>query len=230
MYVRFSQRMGLQPVRSVIQVDSLDQDTRTELWNFSLTAIEASLQGGRFSASSKLLTTMWTDLWRQPADELPMYASESVSRIKAALLTSDWASAYDLIEFICQFFGIDTIAAAYNEILERNLCGYRFIQLQLAPVVSDTEVAAIERTLEDLHASDVVRHHLTRALDLLADRADPDYANSVKESISAVEAQLKAITGVSPMGPAVDALRVQSPELHAAMARSWKSLYGYASD
>jgi hypothetical protein len=222
--------MGLQPVRSVIQVNSLDPETRTDLWNLSLNLITATLEGSNRSASSKLLIKIWTQLWRRPVDELPHVSGDTLFLVKTNFLNAEWNSTYDLVEFISQHFGGDGVASAYNEILERNLCGYRFISGQLAPVFSDMDVAAVEGALEDPDVADVVRHHLERALALLADRADPDYANSVKESISAVEAQLKLITGESPMGRAIDALQAAAPRLHPALARSWKALYGYTSD
>ncbi len=227
--MRFSQRMGLQPVRNVIQVTALDAETRTDLWNVSINLITATL-GSSFSASSSLLLEIWTELWRRPVDELPRHASDTLRQVKDNFLKAGWDSTYDLVELICQHFNSDGVAATYNEILQRNLCGYRFIAGQLAPVVSDTDVGAVEGALEDPDVADVVRHHLSRALGLLADRSDPDYANSVKESISAVEAQLKLLTGQAPMGRAVDALQAAAPHLHPALARSWKALYGYASD
>jgi len=217
-------------VWNLLFLASLDQDTRTELWNFSRTLVEASLQQSTRSASSALLVRIWRDLWRQPADDMPVMAHHTIVQLKSTFLDAGWDYTYDAVEFICQFFNNETVAAAYNDILVRNLCGFRFIGMQLAPVVSETEVGAVERPLEDPEVSDVVGHHLSRALGLLADRADPDYANSVKESISAVEAQLRSITGKSPMGSALDALKDGHPELHPALVKSWKSLYGYASD
>lgn len=45
--------------------------------------------------------------------------------------------------------------------------------------------------------------HLTKALSLLSDRNKPDYRNSIKESISAVEATCKSLTGISTLDKAL---------------------------
>ncbi len=42
----------------------------------------------------------------------------------------------------------------------------------------------------------MVNIHISKAITLLSDRDKPDYENSIKESISAVEALCEVITGV----------------------------------
>lgn len=54
-------------------------------------------------------------------------------------------------------------------------------------VTNEREVELVETALQDSRFNSVTTH-LKTALRLLADREKPDYRNSVKESISAVEA------------------------------------------
>jgi len=53
-----------------------------------------------------------------------------------------------------------------------------------------------------------VREHLNQALKLLSDRKKPDYRNSIKESISAVESLSKIISkqDKATLGPALNAV------------------------
>jgi hypothetical protein len=63
---------------------------------------------------------------------------------------------------------------------------------------------------------------------MLSDRSKPDYRNSIKEAISAVEATCRLVTGMegATLG---DALK-KIPDLHPALQKSFLALYGFTSD
>ena len=79
--------------------------------------------------------------------------------------------------------------------------------------------------------SDPVRTHLTRALELFADRQKPDFRNSIKESISAVEALCQQATGdkKATLGDALKRLKA-SATLHPTLETAFQKLYGYTND
>jgi hypothetical protein len=66
---------------------------------------------------------------------------------------------------------------------------------------------------------------------LLSDRKAPDYRNSIKEAISAVEAVCQLVTGSQKMSLG-EALKKMEPKLnlHPAMREAFLKLYGYTSD
>jgi hypothetical protein len=76
-----------------------------------------------------------------------------------------------------------------------------------------------------------VSTHIETALKLLSDRNRPDYRNSMKESISAVEALCKIIAqnDKATLGPALDAVAAKT-KLHPKLQDGFKALYGYTSD
>ncbi|KAB0477571.1 hypothetical protein, partial [Pseudomonas vancouverensis] len=76
-----------------------------------------------------------------------------------------------------------------------------------------------------------VQLHLNQALKLMSDRQNPDYRNSIKESISAVESICKIITqdDKATLGKALKIIE-EKYSLHAALKSSLSQLYGYASD
>jgi hypothetical protein len=88
----------------------------------------------------------------------------------------------------------------------------------------------IEKALEDKDFPGVATH-LRRALELLSDRESPDYRNSIKESISAVESLAKTITG-NPKATLGQALNVIERErkIHPSLLEAFSKLYGYTSD
>jgi hypothetical protein len=63
-----------------------------------------------------------------------------------------------------------------------------------------------------------VSKHIDTALKLLSDKQNPDYRNSMKESISAVEAVCKIIA------------KNEKTKLHQRLRDGFKALYAYTSD
>jgi len=76
-----------------------------------------------------------------------------------------------------------------------------------------------------------VREHLGQSLTLLSDRKKPDYRNSIKESISAVESLGKIVSkqNKATLGPALNAVE-KTTKLHPVLKEAFQKLYGYTSD
>ena len=71
-----------------------------------------------------------------------------------------------------------------NSVLEEELSGYRFIQNTVSPITNKDEIEEVEVALD---SPAPVALHIQRALELLSDKVQPDYRNSIKEAIRAVE-------------------------------------------
>jgi hypothetical protein len=115
-------------------------------------------------------------------------------------------------------------------ILEEELAGYRMVENIVTPITDEQEINTITEALEDTTFSGV-SSHLKRALELLSNRENPDYRNSIKESISAVESMAKVIAQ-KPKADLEEALKVleRSGKIHGALKASFSNLYGYTSD
>lgn len=76
------------------------------------------------------------------------------------------------------------------------------------------------------------QHHLGQALAHLADRTNPDYANSIKESVSAVESVCRQITSKpkATLGDGIKALKSAGVTIPPTLEKGWLSLYGDTSD
>lgn len=103
---------------------------------------------------------------------------------------------------------------------------------EIAPITNETEIATIEQSADTAFQS--VNQHIQKALSLYADIQSPDYENSIKESISAVEAICCIITGLSganaSLGKVIKKLKDNGVHIHLAMEQAFSSLYGYTSD
>ena len=114
-----------------------------------------------------------------------------------------------------------------NSEFERLNFAYRIVKGKIVDITSEGEIAEIEKAIED--SSENIRKHLTNALALLAIRPEGDYRNSIKESISAVEAYCREKTGERTLGKALCHLESTSIVIPDVLKTSFDLLYGYAN-
>jgi hypothetical protein len=237
----FSQRKGLKPIKSVMQVDSMDDDLRNGLWNALKIFYwhKADESGYSYQLSSiqdihLLLVFIWRDYFKKPIENIDNNWNIVRTSIKKYFFDCTWNEAYDFIEFIANTYKGESNNEEFMEfcnfILEREMSAYRFIAGQLAQITSEEEVNSIEEALNDTSALKPANNHLTTALNLLSDRKSPDYRNSIKESISAVEAMCNIINGnKSTLGQALKQIEAKIA-LHPALKGAFSNLYGYTND
>ncbi len=117
--------------------------------------------------------------------------------------------------------------------LEREISAYRFVNGYIAKITSDQEINEVEDAVKISSSMgfEGVNKHLNKALDMLSSRKSPDYRNSIKESISAVESIAKLIAG-DPKAELGKALKIIQEKigLHPALLKGFLSIYGYTSD
>ncbi|MCD4841696.1 MAG: hypothetical protein K8R08_06800 [Methanosarcinales archaeon] len=205
----FSHRHGLKPVKNVIQIDSIDDDLRNRLWDslkiFYWDKVQHEwvsdiLKYGEDSEKGivLLIRNLWHKYYKKPLDTIDDNWSLIYDEIRRYFFLSDWFEVYDFIEFIAYNYPFNNINSNFmkfcNNILEQELSAYRFVGSKITQITSEIEISEIEEAFEASDSLRPVKIHLKTALDLLADRKSPNYRNSIKESISAVEAICKSIT------------------------------------
>lgn len=235
----FSERHGYKEVRSVVQRESLDEVTRMGLWNVLSVVPQLTISNGQSHAASTFLLSAWIGYFKEARDEVPSNARMWLI-CKEVLISSPWNDAFDLLEFVVRnidqhFRGNmsnteESLVRAFNQVFERELVGYRFIGQEITPIDGALEIDAVATGSEDAKAVESAHHHLGKALEHLSDRENPDYLNTIKESISAVEAIARRITGKQTLGEALGALNDAGLEFHGALLKAWGAMYGYTSD
>lgn len=125
----------------------------------------------------------------------------------------------------------ERVTSLLNYSLEKEFSAYRILNNNIVEITSDVEINEIETAINSAENSNSTKQHLSRALELLSDRKTPDYRNSIKESISSVEALCMEITG-NPKATLGQALKLieKSTELHKSLQSAFGSLYGWTSD
>jgi hypothetical protein len=236
----FSERQGLKPIRQVLQADSMDAELRSRLWNVlrdrCLNVSEPYLFSDRGNANLlRLCRTLWHDYFKRPTDTIPYYPNEAIGEIRKYCFDCEWYEVYDLIEFVAHrsiYTSPSNAMTEFNEVLGSELSAYRFVGGKIAPISSEQERRSIESAIAQTSDSfSNSSEHLQQAVTLLARKPTPDYRNSIKESISAVEALCAVVTGNSKvtLGQALKVIDTEAP-LHGALRSAFEKLYGYTSD
>lgn len=114
-----------------------------------------------------------------------------------------------------------------NAEFERLNFAYRVVGEEITEITSQNEIGAIEEAMKN--ASHNIRMHLNRALELYSQRPNADYRNSIKESISAVEAFCREKTGESTLGKALNQLEKKGMVIPKSLKSAFDNLYTYTN-
>ncbi|WBG62202.1 AbiJ-NTD4 domain-containing protein [Pseudomonas citronellolis] len=237
--MKFSERYGYMKPREAIQIDSMDEQLRTALWNLLIIYVLKRHCSMEYWGDPlhfrffELTNRLWLDFYEKALDTMPQSWAKVVAYIRSEFYSCDWYVVYDLVEFVVDEYnfesGKEQFVNELNRILEKYVSAYRFVSSKVVQITEGQEVDEIEEVISDAKGAE--RTHIQRALELLSDRENPDYRNSVKESISAVESLIQRILGdeKGTLGQMLKRLE-EKVGLHAALRSAFNNLYGYASD
>lgn len=235
--MRFSEEKGFRKVRTAVQREEMDSTLRNGLWNvlhtrlFTNTHFTFGASMYQPSPLDDLVNSLWQSHFELPADEAPQGEESQVATIRDFFFRAKWFQIYDLIAFIIsRLDSPPVIVGEINQVLERNLSAYRFVQGKFVEITSEAELATVDDAIQQSDFA-AAAQHLARALELLADIKNPDPRNSIKESISAVESAAKEIAG-TPKATLEDAIKIleKRGKLHPSLKAGFSKLYGYTSD
>ena len=242
---RFSERVGAQAMPRQIQVESMDEALQNSLWNSLLDRFHENR--GEWVRVTHILAKYFFMI---PVDTVPDTERAARKWMRDRFYEAEWYQIYDLVEYVVKYIDnikgplarssyghyeneFNNFVQEVNSILARELSGYRFVGEVLAPITDPVEVAAIERAANEMLVGGLsgAATHIRTALSMLGRKPSPDYRNSIKESVSAVEsaANLTAGTDEGGVARAIEVLAAKS-EIHPALRTALKQLYGYSSD
>jgi hypothetical protein len=245
--VTFSDRHGYTKARESLQLEAVDPPLRNRLWTLLKIFYWDGIEYYRddFNDSGYFLDyppnkdfrtfcqRTWHNYYKEPLDTLPNRWDEIRERFRDEFLSRKWYEVYNFLEWIAEQFPdkkqrSEKFVNACNKVLEEEKAGYRFIKGQITPITDANEMASIDKAASTSEGA--VASHLDRSLELLSDRKNPDYRNSIKEAISAVEALAIKVAGQkSTLGQLLKTFDDHVP-LHPALKGAFEKLYGYTSD
>ena len=229
----FSQKYGYTSAGKSFQREMVSDELRVQLWNvlkITVWNLHDNHEGNK--KLGRLVRRLWFDHFNKDLDALPdfyKYGNGAYDKLKEHFFSCTWFQVYDFLEFIIQDATkvlSDEKIQWLNKTLEKFNSAYRIVDESVVEITDENEIEAIEVALS--HPEKPVRDHLASALSKLSDKESPDYRNSIKESISAVEAACRILTG-KKSATLGDALK-KVDNLHPVMKQAFDKLYGYTSD
>lgn len=243
--MRFSQRTGITPATKLAQRESIDEELRASLWSllslFYWDNYEPPRREmyGRFdyvqdSSLHPLVLSLWLHYFKRPTDTIDKYWEQCHGRLRKYFFEAEWYEVYDFVEFVADYGPEEQklkFIETANSYLARENSAYRFIGNQIGEITSAEEISTVETALAAPDEFRGAKTHLRTALALLSDRKNPDFRNSIKESISAVESLARKLAkdDSGTLGAILKELE-RSKNLHPALKNAFSSLYGYTND
>jgi hypothetical protein len=238
----FSQRYGLAPAPTILSFKVISKELWTDLFNTLQLVCPESTE------REDLAQDIWMHFLHKPIGRIPTqdFSGEILAGMVIEQARSDFESEqhqnyfisnprlYDLVEFVyaSQYSHSmrESLQASVNVDLKRDFASVSMIGGFIAPVSDDEQRQAIELAMQGPLPE--VGSQLRVALSLLADRDKPNYRDSIKNSISAVESLCRHIVGDSKatLGDALKELKKARVTIHPALEKAFGELYGYAGD
>lgn len=251
----FSDRNGVDKISTEIQLKDFDERTRNAFYNAIVNLIEYIEPTNNTSDYYEEL--LYKSIWKEAYCEIlenDRYAygyaiGQCKEYVKSTILYDTYDSVLTIIEYICawtvsiiiergiSYQQVDGGCKAicfdereyFNEIFEKEFVGYRFVGEHIVAICDDVEIKEIEQSLDVKFKG--CKTQIQNALRLLSDRNKPDYKNSIKESISAVESICSIITGKNK-ATLGDALKVLESKrgLKGQLKSAFEKLYNFTND
>jgi hypothetical protein len=232
----FSKRYNYQE-KKLKKMDEINEAVKNRIWNLFLKLVESMR---KVVGDDRLIVKIWDEFFKGRINELKWLSIDPqtgktiyrLSSIEDKFNQLEWYRYYDFLEYLMKTTEIpqafrDIIAKEANKIFEEENIECRIIDNLVVPIIDEEEIKEIETAQKVDDRYETVKIHLQKAFELYAKRPQPDYKNSIKESVSAIEALARIITN-NPSAILGD-LTKQLP-IHPAFRDGLNKIYGWTSD
>lgn len=239
----FSERKGIKHFSDIVQTNDLNSRTRNKLYSVTYEIFKELNYKYSYNINLKnyFVEYLYKDIFSKTVRDIPMWGNaydyeKIFDYIYAIFEQYKYTDVFSFIEGIIRFLNNTDKATNYSEnykneyiesvsnIFKVENVNYRIINDIITDIVNEEEIKSINQTLNTQYG--VVKKHYIKAIEKLY--KDKDYSNSIKESISSVEAMCQVINGTKEtLGKALDNLKIN---IHPALKNAYKILYGYTSD
>ena len=240
----FSHRKGLKQLKKEFQFKSLDEESRNRIWSLlNVFVWNKWIWDWNTDTEARsveiLLGRIWFSYFKKANDTRPKLFGELYGRggkaydeLRSYFFICDWFEVYDFVEFIVnqlpQSMTLE-FTIALNIVLTEENIAFRIVDKQFTDITNETELVEIEDAAKTRF--DGVNKHITDAIAFLSDRKSPNYRNSIKESISAVESLFKCLTGKNKITFKDGMSNIEKKfEIHPALKEGFEKIYAYTSD
>ena len=222
----------------------MDCDLRNCLWNAVLYTIKKMPSNSEYEYrghADRMRIQIWTKFLKMPCDAMYGITEDSnkfwhIVRQWYFNTSRLWYETYEFLEALWLYLPDQVLkshcANCLNTELSDEKAAYSFFAGNFVPMTNSMELSEIEKSanLEGLNMQTVAAH-IKAAIRCFSAKPTPDYANSMKESISAVEAICKFISGMedATLHPALENT-VSKLGIHLEVSAAIKGIYKYTND
>lgn len=221
----FSERQEIiKPVS--LNPNEMPIELRNRIWNSTQKYIDSFDVTGR----NDFIEYLWDRFFKEDVDVLKYKfrsGHRDIDQIKGKFYKSEWNGVYDFLEFLLSVddYQKPGFINTLNLVFIDERAQYKIIDGMVTPLISGIEAEEIEKAIESKYSS--VSKHIKKAIELYRKRPVADYQNSIKESISAIEALARIVLN-KPKGTLGDL--ASQLNIHSVFQEGIKKLYGWTSD
>ncbi|NIZ15750.1 AbiJ-NTD4 domain-containing protein [Phaeobacter sp. HF9A] len=233
-YIPFSQRNGFSPIPPQLQLGEVSDEQR-RLLNYAWDReVDRRQHNQAYQLVDDAMKELAKDAFVYHFHGSPAKFSATKNSIKQTferfIHVEDIGSLFDLVEFIIRHDGASLrLKGDLASTFEKTRSAYRVIDGRIVPIGNEHQSAAIERAFHDVDAAgaNASKAHL---IDAGLELRNGNWADSVRESIHAVEAMARKIDpSAKTLGQALKTLG-NSVHLHGSLKDGFGKLYGYTND
>ena len=234
--VSFSQAQGLKPLPTQLELGQINREARIDFWNaFFAVARENRNRFGRVTGKwLKILSLTHAGFFREPLDQLNDRDMNVEIRYKSLFLNAPYNDVFDLLVFLLRLPDIPVaFKTGIKDAFEKNRLAYVLDvadPVTIYPASTHEEGQATVLAVHQLEQAGLsgARQHLSEATTLINQR---HWANSIKESISAVESVAREIApGTQNLGSALNQLGHRGMLEHPSLRNGLEKLYEYTNE
>ena len=236
----FSERYGFKE-KEILQKAGMSTKLKTDIWNslvkYFFNKVYCVYDNNPHSAytlqncsSKNYVYALYEDFLYISIDKIenePLY--EIKKKLSKFYDGFQWYEVYDFVEFVDSVICNVKFEEEINTKLERNNAAYRMVKGIVIPITNELELLEIKQAASTKF--DEVSGHIEKAIQLFSNRKSADYENTIKESITAVEAMCSIITNKhDSLGDTLKLLEKKGLYIHPALKSSFNTLFGYTSN
>lgn len=246
--MKFSERVGVDTATTILQIGKMDDRLRNRIWSEICVFIFDKM--GTYLSSdtpwTEFAKTIYSDHFGARRDKINFQSSKFQTQVGEVFFTLKWHEVYNFVEFLASnnlseevpysnrrinvLFSGRTFSKAIQTVLIEEKSGYRFLETQLVAITDEGELEEIQSASQLSGEFKNISLHVKKAAEHFSNRENPDYRNSIKESISAVEAASKIIAGNenSTLSGALKVLK-DKKTIPPVLSDGFSKLYGWTS-
>ena len=160
----FGRRLRFESAELKVQIDSLDNDLKTDLYNSFLIFIYNKAEEAERSSKGNFVTQhkiIWVHFLRNQLDKFPDYDYQFLQHINQLIYKQVWHKTYELFEFIfnsldSRLYKMDGLIQYVNDMLERNNSAYRIVDNHFVPITNKAEIEEVGKARENAVSTNIL--------------------------------------------------------------------------